>query len=145
MIGAEACAVVAMEVLEEQDQVPPVRIGLEFFRTSVHRAAAIFVAEEDAREAAGKLASDIPEAHLLSGAGRKLELKTLASEIVELLQGLDEQIIQRKPDRPAPVGISAEQPGGRFSRLVVHRILVAIDLQPVRLMQVITRERADSE
>ena len=34
---------------------------------------------------------------------------------MELLQRLDQQVIDRKPDRAAPVGIAAEQSGAGFA------------------------------
>src|SRR5262245_62125362 len=41
MAGAQAGAVVAVEVLVEQDQIAPVRVVLEFLRPAVDRPAAI--------------------------------------------------------------------------------------------------------
>src|ERR1700704_3086875 len=114
MTSAESCTVIPVEVLEEQEQIPPVGIGLEFFHGAVHRAATIFIAQKDVSKAAGKLSGDVPKTHLRSGARRKLEQKTPAGEEVKLLKRFDQKIIQGKPDRPAPVGIPAEQPGGRF-------------------------------
>src|SRR6516162_9194486 len=55
MAGAQPGAVVAMEVLVEQDVILPVRIFLEFFRTSINRALAAGVAQEDARQSPGNL------------------------------------------------------------------------------------------
>ena len=48
--GAEPGAVVAVEVLVEEQQVPPVRIVLELLRAAVHRPAALLVLQEDAAE-----------------------------------------------------------------------------------------------
>src|SRR5215468_4042132 len=47
---AEACPVVAMEVLVEEDEVAPVRIVLELGGAAVHRPPAIRVAQENARQ-----------------------------------------------------------------------------------------------
>ena len=41
---------------------------------------------------------------------------------------------------PAPVGVAAEQVGRRFARLVVQPILLAVELQHQRMIQVITRD-----
>src|SRR5262245_44459731 len=46
MTGAEAGAVVAVEVLVEEDEIPPVRIVLELLRAAVDGATAIFVLQE---------------------------------------------------------------------------------------------------
>src|SRR5262245_55152295 len=53
MAGAQARAVVAVEVLVEQDQVAPVRVRLEFSGASVDGASALLVAQEQTREAQG--------------------------------------------------------------------------------------------
>src|SRR5689334_18742724 len=46
MAGADAGAIVAMEVFVEQDQISPVGIVLEFLCTAIHRAAAGCIALE---------------------------------------------------------------------------------------------------
>ena len=45
----------------------------------------------------------------IARAGGALDFEIVAQVVVELLQRLDQQIIHRKPDRPAPVRIAAEQ------------------------------------
>src|SRR5207248_11567334 len=101
-----------------------------------------FVAAEDGRESARKTSGNIPQIHSLSRAGWKLHLKGVPGEVVKLLQGFNQQKIDRKPDRPAPVGISAEQAGCRFRRLVIDALLIAVDRQTVRVLVVIARQRA---
>jgi len=43
----QASAVISVKVLVEQDVILPVRIGLEFLRSSVHRPPAGFILQED--------------------------------------------------------------------------------------------------
>ena len=50
MAGAEASPVVAVEVLVEQEAIAPVRVFLELPGSSVDRATAILVLQEDVRE-----------------------------------------------------------------------------------------------
>ena len=52
-----------------------------------------------------------PERHAAARAGRALDLEVVAVVVVELLQRLDQQVVDREPDRAAPVGVAAEQPG----------------------------------
>ncbi len=59
--GADAGAVVAMEVLVEEDEVLPVRILLEGLEAPVHWTPAVGAAEEDRRQPARQLGGDIPE------------------------------------------------------------------------------------
>ena len=49
---------------------------------------------------------------------------------------LDDQVVQREPDRPAPVGVAAEHAGGRLGGLVVDRRGDALEVQHVRLVAV---------
>ncbi len=60
---------------------------------------------------------------------------------MELLQRLDQQIVQREPHRPAPVGIAAEQPGARFRRVIVHAVFPVVHLESVRMLAVVAGKR----
>ena len=64
--------------------------------------------------------------------------------MMEFLQRFDQQVIDRKPHRPAPVGIAAKQPRRRFRRFIINAMLVAAHLQNIRIVFVITRKGADS-
>src|SRR5262249_25485078 len=67
--GPEAGPVVAVEVLVEQDEVPPVRVGLELLGAAVDRAATVVVPQEDARRSTADLLGDLLEVHSPSGPG----------------------------------------------------------------------------
>src|SRR6202000_3032622 len=60
--GAQARAVVAMEVLIEQDVILPLGIGLELLRASVHRPTPRFVTQEDPVETVGNLPGHLEQA-----------------------------------------------------------------------------------
>src|SRR6266545_6064671 len=108
MVGSDSRAVVTVEVLVEEDEVPPVRVLLELLDASVDRAPPVGVPQEDAGVATGQLGGDIPQGHELPGARGALDLETVAVEMVEPLDRLDQQEVHRYPDRPAPVGVAAE-------------------------------------
>src|SRR4029434_6257635 len=95
-----------VEVLVERDQVAPVWIALEGLHVPEYRTPAVRPTQEDARETPRELHRDIPELHAPAGARRALDPRPLAQEPVELLQRLDQQIVHREPDRPAPVRIA---------------------------------------
>ena len=46
----------------------------------------------------------------LPGTGRTLDLQVVAVEEVVAVERLDEQVVEREPDRAAPVRVAAEQP-----------------------------------
>ena len=58
--GADAGAVVAVEVFMERDEVAPMGIVLEFFRAAEDRPAAMLVAQKYARQALRNFAGDCP-------------------------------------------------------------------------------------
>src|SRR5262245_42733569 len=103
MARAEARAVIAVEVFVEQDQVAPVRIGLEFLRATVDRTPALLVAQEDRGEAPRDLAGDPEQVHLHARAAWALDGKARSVERVQVEQRPDEEQVDREPDRPAPV------------------------------------------
>src|SRR5262245_54081894 len=71
--GAQAGAVVSVEVLVEEHQVAPARILLELLDAAVDRPATRPVAEEDAGQARRQLLRDLEEVHHLPGARRALD------------------------------------------------------------------------
>src|ERR1041385_5501128 len=75
---AEAVPQVAVEVLVEEDEVPPVRVVPVPFEPAVRRPAAVGAAQEDPREAPRDLPRRLPQRHLLAGARRELHLELVA-------------------------------------------------------------------
>src|SRR5208337_2670472 len=60
---SEPGAVISMEILVEQDVVAPVRVGLEFLRSTVDRPPATLVAQEDAGQPVRDLLGHLEEVH----------------------------------------------------------------------------------
>src|SRR5207248_5343805 len=98
------------------------------------------VAQEDGGEAPRELGRHLREVELRSRSGGKLYREAIAEIVVKLLQGFDEQVVDGEPDRPAPVGIAAEEAAGRLGGLVPHAVAVAVELQHVWLVLVHSRE-----
>src|SRR5882672_8719578 len=69
MAGAEAGAVVAMKIFVEKDEVAPVRIALEEFQFSCHRAPPVLSAQENMREPPGNFRGYLPEIGFVAGIG----------------------------------------------------------------------------
>ena len=100
MAGPEPLAGVAVEVLVEQDQIAPVRVLGEARVRPVARPPALVRQGRKirARREASSL-RDLLEIHQPAGAGRALDPQGVAVEVVVALQGLDQQVVQREPDR----------------------------------------------
>src|SRR4029077_3616192 len=64
--GAQSGAVIAVEILVEQDVVFPVRIFLELLGTAIDGPLAVGIAEKDARQPAAKLFGYLEQGHVFS-------------------------------------------------------------------------------
>src|SRR5499426_3743748 len=94
--GADASAVVTVEVLVEEDEVAPVRVALERVEATVDRAPAVGPPEEDAGEASRQLRRHVPERHRLPGSRRELHRELAPEEVVEALERLDDEEVHRE-------------------------------------------------
>src|SRR5437899_7217117 len=111
MAGTEAGAVVTMEIFIKQHEVTPVWVLLKHLRPAVHGPASVRTTQEETRQPTRQLFGHLPEGRLTLGAGRQGDQQVVAVEVVQPLQRLDEQVIQREPDWPAPVRVATEQRG----------------------------------
>ena len=59
--GADAGAVVAVEIFVKGNQVAPVRIALKFFRAAENRAPSVFILKKDACQPLRDFAGGFPE------------------------------------------------------------------------------------
>src|SRR5665213_2583442 len=109
MARAESGPVVAVVILKEQKQVAPIRILLKFPARPVYRRFAAVISQENPREAAFQLNAYLPQIHQTARPGGTLHAKVVSQKVMESLQRFDDQIIDRKPDRPPPVGIASEE------------------------------------
>ena len=136
MARADAGAVVAVEVFVQPDEVPPVGVSLELGDAPVNRPSPVRPAQENTGQASGELSRYVPEGRALARSGRALDLKAGTIEVVELLKGLDQQVVDGKPDRSAPIGVAAEEARARFRGFVVYAVFVAIDDEPIGVITV---------
>src|SRR5262249_47574323 len=96
--GADARAVIAVEVLVEQNEIAPVWVGLEFRGRAVDRALAGLVAQEDATQTPGNLLADLEQVHLPARPGRALDRELVAVVAVEFQQPANDQRVDGHPD-----------------------------------------------
>src|SRR4029078_4355927 len=115
---------VAVEVFMKQHEITPMRIALQRLTVPVLRSPAV-VPHEQPDEPAGELDRHFPQRQHLSRPAGMLDTEGVAVIPVELLQGLDDQVVEREPHRPAPIRVSAEQPTARLRRLVLDLAEVA--------------------
>jgi hypothetical protein len=104
-----------VEVLVEEQQVPPLRIVAELGRGAGDRSMAVGVRQPDRDEPGREVPGDVTEPHPDAGPGRVLDGEVGAERLVPAHQRLDEQVVDREPDRAAPVRVAAEQAGRRLA------------------------------
>src|SRR5262249_28776296 len=135
--GAEAGAVVAVEVLVEQEQVSPVWIRLEFPGAPVRGTGALLVTQERTHETLGDFSSNLEQVHALAGARRALHREVVAIKRVQIQEPADDEHVHREPDGSPPVRVAAEETARGLGRLVVDAVDVAADREGVRVLPVI--------
>ena len=74
--------------------------------------------------------------------GRQLNRQVVAEEVVKVAQQLDGEEVQRKPDRPTPVGVAAEEAGARLAGLIVEATGPTVEIDNQRVFKVIPGERS---
>jgi hypothetical protein len=122
MACADAGSILAMEIFMEWDVITPMRIILKGFIPAKNGAPTSDIAAEQVDQSRGDFIGDLIQSDLLARMGGVLDEKVIAVVMVKLLERFDNQIVDREPDRPAPVGISAKQAALRFGRLIRHGI-----------------------
>src|SRR5512133_1633922 len=70
--------------------------------------------------------------------------KILTVIVMKLLERLNDQVIDRKPDRSPPVGVPAEQAAIGFRGLVGNSICDAVYIQLIRMLRINAREGSDA-
>src|SRR5260370_24409300 len=120
MAGANPAPIITVKIFVKKNEIAPVRIALKKFRAACHGAAAGRIAKENVNEPPGNFRRYLPEIGFGAGMRGALDFKIFAVVVVEFLQGFHEQIVHRKPDGPAPVGISAKEACRGFGGLVVN-------------------------
>jgi len=95
--GSQAGAVVAVEVLVEQQVVFPSWVGLHPFDASVDRPPAIQAGESNADQPIGKIPGNITQRQLLARSGWIFDREFRAKKLVILQERSNHQIIDREP------------------------------------------------
>ena len=132
MARAEPAAGVAVEVFVEQNQIAPMRIGCVFLLPAVAGARPILVRQKNARESARDFLRHLLQVHHVARAGRAFDLEVVAVEVVVAFERLDDQIIDREPDRTAPIRVTAEEIARSFARHVIDSMLFIARVEDVR-------------
>src|SRR5262249_947827 len=144
MTGAEACTIVPVEILIEKNEVVPHRVFLELLGASIDWTAAIFSTQKDLAQTGRNLPGYLIEIHHPARTRRTLNPEVVAEVGVVLEKRSNDQRVDRHPDRPAPVRITAKHPGRCFGRHVPAPKFSPPHRDDVRVVSVITRKRTNA-
>src|SRR5687767_9714881 len=117
MTGADAASAVPMEVLVEEHEVLPVGIPGEAIVGAVAGATPRAVGQEDPGESCTQLPRYFLKVQHASRSDGAFDSEVRAIEMVEPFDGLEQQVVEREPDRASPVGVAPEQSGARLARV----------------------------
>jgi hypothetical protein len=136
VIRAETPTCFSVEIFVKEDEVAPMRITGETRIISMTWPAARRVGQEDTRQPSAEFIRDLLEIHYTTGTGGTLDLKRIAVEMMIPFERLDQQIVDGKPDRPAPVRIAAEEVSAGFARVEIDAMLHAVRVKDTRVLLV---------
>src|SRR5205823_8568448 len=86
----------------------------------------------------------LSERQIVAGSSRAFDFEIIAVIVMKLLKRFNEQVIDRHPDRSAPIRIPAENTGLRFSRLIANHFLLSANQQRVRVIFMIHADRENA-
>src|ERR1700739_2018340 len=119
MAGTASPAIVSMEVLTEENEVAPMRVGGKPRLLGVARTVTVAVGKEQLNQAPGKFGRGLSEIHSDARDARYLHGKTITIKVVVALKGFDQEIVDRKPHGAAPIRVATENRGSGFSGSVL--------------------------
>src|SRR4051794_25474611 len=108
MARADAGTIVAVEVLVKEDVIPPVRVRLELFCTTVDWPASLVVAFKGADQALCQFPGDVEQIHEISGTCWALYLERVPVVGSHPQQRGIQHHVDGHPNRPAPIGVATE-------------------------------------
>src|SRR5262249_24129446 len=131
---AQPLAGVGVEILMEEDEIPVVRILGVARIPAVTRATSRGIGKKQTAQAPSQFARDLFQREIDSGTGGTLHLELVSIIVMVPFERFDEEVVRRKPDRPAPIGVAAEQAGVGFARHITHAVYLAAGLEFIRVL-----------
>lgn len=139
---AQARAAIAVKILVEEDQIAEVGVGLQKFRLPVESTVPVST-QKEVDQAAGKFGRNFPKGHPAARAGGIFDFEVVAVIVMEFLKRFDDQVVDRKPDWAAPVGIAAKQAALGFGGRVNNGMRLAPRKKRIGLLFVVLGKRSN--
>src|SRR5258708_4346073 len=141
---AQAFARIAVEVLVEEQLIVPAWIVLKPGGIAEGGTVALVVVEEQREQATAELPRHLIEGEELPRARRTFDAEVITEVAGVASQCFDDDVVDRKPHRPAPVGVTAEQPARRLGRLIVDNRARRREVELERLVAMAGRHRTNA-
>src|SRR5271155_704745 len=135
MAGPQSCAVISVEVFIEQQEILPMRIGLEFLRSSVHRPPARGISQKDPGQSIGNFPGYLEQVHQVARTGGTLNLEAVAVIQEIRQQSADEHRVYRHPNGTSPVGVATVHACVGFGGKIVDAVLLTFDRNNIRMLR----------
>ena len=139
MAGTAAAAGVGMEIFVKEHEIPPVWVARVADVVPMHRTLAL-ACEEYGGMTALEFPRGFGERKHFARTRRALDLQRCAIEVIVTFYRLDQQIVNRKPDWPAPVRVPTEEISVAFSRCVIDAVLFVSHAKDIRLVAMHARD-----
>lgn len=111
MARPETFSGVSVKELKKLRIATEIRFFLEQAATPVYGPPAVRVRQKQRAKPVRELSSGLLQGKHLARPGGKFDAKCLPVIVMKPLKGFDQKKIHWKPDRPAPIGVSAKQSG----------------------------------
>src|SRR3954452_10038929 len=99
---------IAVEILVEVNVIPKLEIALQFRIQRVYLPLACRVLQEDAGEPVTKFLGDLIDCEISARARWTFDFEAIPIIVVELLERLDNQKVDWKPNGSAPIRVTPE-------------------------------------
>src|ERR1700677_1996487 len=131
MTGAQSMTGIAMKILIEQKEILVPRLLIEPVVFPMQRTPPGRIPFKQADHPFRQVVRYLLQGLCLPRARRILYRQPVAIEFPVLPDRLDDQIVDRYPDRPAPVRIAAEEIGSRTPRIIFDMVVDPADIDRV--------------
>src|SRR5262245_53886611 len=98
----------------------------------VARASTRAVGQKYSDQSSCKLMGHLAQIFQNARTGRAFDLEIIAVKKMVTLKGLKDQVIDWKPDRTSPIGITAEQIGVTLARDIIDTIFLPLGAEDIR-------------
>ena len=142
MASPQSLTMVAVKIFVKLNMIAPMRIVCVRMILTQTRTKPVFVQRENRGQAPSQLMRHLPQVHPVTRARGKFNRETVPVKMMITLQGLHQQVVDRKPDGASPIRVPTKKTALRFAGFIRNGIVRSIKRNAVRLTGVDSGKRA---